>query len=516
MLKKIWIMSLLSIIMFSNTFAYEIDNLENLYNAKLDRVEKNIETKYDDKAKICYYKNEKYDNLDRVLNLYKSKYPKYKNIFNILITTNNYRYDEIKEQCNNSNKLQVENESDNQENSNIISTEIEKSNNQEDILKSKLWKIIYDYDGTIKSKTDNVSVKLPSLWKIDSIYNNFIVKINDNWIGFEKILTIKVPYYELENGIKYAKENHSNDYIFYKKINNEYKIWLIDKENISVIEPFNPIKWIDYNINKLKETWYIYIEEFFYSKTDKNNIITSWMFKYGDKLYYMSLTWTWEYYEIPKKDIIKHIKHIKKWSIITNWKDKIIVWKKGIKVFYLWEFNIYKDIDLKKLWKILNFTFYTIWRHNLNYSVQDMYNLLNFTKQFEWNSLKDSYKWITSNINYNEKINNILNKEWVSQEILNNKINTDKELIKNWNVFESLKNKEWVCQSISDIFSLIALFNGKNADTVIWMSKRWYLHQVSKIWEYYYDPTYDLDTNERLKYYNISKQQLSDYFDINY
>lgn len=526
MLKKIWIIILLSITWFSSSFAYKIDNLEYLYNKKLDKVEKNIETKYKENSKICYYKKEKYNKLNKVLTLYKNKYPKYVNIFDILIKTNTYRCNKIKKQCNSEiseHKKQTVSENKrkyqkiNSENTwewEKISNQVENKDKQDDKLTSKLWKINYNYNWDIDIKKTYYKIKLPAIWSIDNVYNDFIVEINNNWIGFQKIITIEVPANELEYGIDYAKKNYNKDYIFYKKENDKYKLWLINKEHINIIKPFNPKKSIDYNIDKLKEDWHIYIEKFFYSKTDKNNIVTSWLFKYNDKLYYLSLAWTWRYYKIPKKDFIKYIKNIKEWTIITNSENALIAWKDGIKIFYLWDFSIYKDIDLEKLWKILNFTFYTIWKYNLQYSVENMYNLLNFAKQFEWKTLEELYKWIISNITYNEKVNNMLNQEWFSQKILNNKINIDKELIKNWNIFESLKNKEWVCQSISDIYSIIALFNWKQADTVVWISNRWYLHQVSKIWDYYYDPTYDLENTKKMKYFKMSKKELEKYFNI--
>jgi len=69
----------------------------------------------------------------------------------------------------------------------------------------------------------------------------------------KKILIIKVPEDNLQYGINYAKKNYNKDYIFYKKIANEYKIYLIDKKDIYIINPFDPSKSEEYNVNQLQK-----------------------------------------------------------------------------------------------------------------------------------------------------------------------------------------------------------------------------------------------------------------------
>lgn len=503
MKKKIFVLISLVGISFSNIFAYNIGNIKNIYIHKLNIIEKHIEEKYKEQSKVCYYKKNIYKRIDKALNLYKQKHPKYKIIFNILLEIDNYKEIQIKNKCDRPILKQNINNHSNNLNQNNTKT-----------LKSQINKINYNYNWKIILNNPTKNITLPKIWKIDNIYNSFIIQVNKHWIGLKKLLTINISKDRLENAIKYAKQKYNPDFIFYKNIDNKYKIYLVYKENINIIDPFDPLQTIDYNVNQLQKAWYLYINSFFYKNTNKKNTVIWWLFKYNDKLYYMIASWDWEYYKIEKKDIVKNIMSIKNWTIITNQWNNFIVRKKGIKIFYLWNFDIYKNIDLETFWKIIDFTFYTISKYNLPYNVQNMYNLINFTKQFNGKSLKDTYKRIILNYKYNKNINNILNKKWMNQETISKKVNSNKTLIQNWNIFYSLTHKEWVCQTISDIFSLIALFNWQKADTVIWTSKSWYLHQISKIKDRYYDPTFDLDNDKNISHFNISKWEVEKYINL--
>lgn len=422
---------------------------------------------------------------------------------------------------NKSNEIKNNNDQNNTEKSNIktpIKTNNENVENKDSIkLNFKIDKIEYDYNENIKLSNFNKSIKLPTVWKIDKIYDKFTIQVNNHWVWFKKIKLLGIVWQSLNNWIDYAKKKYNPNFIFYRKVWNKYELYLIDKNDIIILDPFDPSKSVDYNINQLSKLWHLYIKDLKYKNIkEPDNIIIAWIFKYQDKLYYIALAWKWQYFYIKKNEFNKWFvpaKRFKKWSIIIDQNDKLIIWAKGMKIFYLWKYNMYKNIDLNKLWKILYMTFYIIWKYNFSYNVQDMYDLIKFTKQFDKKTLKQAYKWMITNFKYNEKINNILNENWMNQKILNNEVNADKTLIRNWNVFYSLKNKEWVCQSISDIFSLIALFNWQNASTVTWISKRWYLHQLSKINWKYYDPTFDLSTKS-FEYFWMTKNEVEKYIDL--
>jgi len=89
----------------------------------------------------------------------------------------------------------------------------------------------------------------------------------------------------------------------------------------------------------------------------------------------------------------------------------------------------------------------------------------------------------------------------------------------NWDLFYSFQNKVWVCQTISDLFSFIAIINWLNANKATWVIKKdWYAHQISKINNYYYDPTFDgwyiKAWYKTLKYFWMSKQEVSKYLQL--
>jgi len=67
---------------------------------------------------------------------------------------------------------------------------------------------------------------------------------------------------------------------------------------------------------------------------------------------------------------------------------------------------------------------------------------------------------------------------------------------------------------LSDIFSLIALVNWLDATVVDWyVPSRGYSHQVSQVWNYYYDITYGL-ANKDKSYFGMTKKELERYFRI--
>ena len=531
MIKKMIILMSIASLSFWNIFAYNLWYIKKLYNNKLNILEHKIELKYNnDNSKICYYKKAKYKTIDNVLNLYETKYPKYSTIFKIFLEVNNYREVNINNNCDRL-KLQeklkqisnTNNNSSSQNNTTHTITKNETNNNNYNSkntskkLSSKLWNINYDYNWNIKINTTHNSINIPAIWKIQKIYNNFTIKVNNHWIGCKKMLIIKVSGDNLQYGIDYAKKYYNKNYIFYKKITDEYKIYLIDKKDINIIDPFDPSQSYEYNITQLQEAWYLYIKKFLYKKINKDNIVLSWLFKFNNKLYFMVTPWTWQYYKIPNNKFFTYIKSIEKWSIITKLdNNNLMARKDGIKLFYLWDFQIYKNIDLERFWKIIGFTFYIIWKYNLPYNIQNMYDLINFAKQFEWKTLKDIYTRIILNFKYNKRVNNILNEKWMNQKLINDKVNADRKLIQNWDIFYALSHKEWVCQSISDIFSMIALFYWKDADVVRGTSKDWYLHQISKIEYKYYDPTFDLEDNwtRNITHFGITKQQVEKYLNL--
>ena len=178
---------------------------------------------------------------------------------------------------------------------------------------------------------------------------------------------------------------------------NNYYIYLINKKNINLIFPLTPNDSYQDNLNKLQNLWYIYFDNFLYKKyktnINWNKIIVNWIVKLWNKLYFVTLSWKWGYLAIKNNDeLLKYINNIKKWSIlINNWNWFVSAWASWIKYYYLWTYDLYKNINIKDLWNILNSTFYIIWKNNLDYNVFYMYNLLKFARSFNNKKLSDLY-----------------------------------------------------------------------------------------------------------------------------
>ena len=219
--------------------------------------------------------------------------------------------------------------------------------------------------------------------------------------------------------------------------------------------------------------------------------------------------------------MLKNINWIKKWSIlINNWNNFISAWTNWVKYYYIGTYNLYKNINLQNLWNILYSTFYRIWKYNLPYNVSYMYQLLRFAINFNNKHLTTMYKYIAKNMKYSKKINNLLNKRDMTQEKLDLILKNNRQLSLNWDLFYSFQNKVWVCQTISDLFSFSSIINWLDANKITWIVKQdWYYHQISKINNYYYDPTFDgwylKAWYKWLRYFWMNKQEVNKYLLLN-
>ena len=115
--------------------------------------------------------------------------------------------------------------------------------------------------------------------------------------------------------------------------------------------------------------------------------------------------------------------------------------------------------------------------------------------------------------NIKQIIIDLVNSKWFTQQQLIEYLRQHPKYNSYWNDFYALKHKEGVCQTLSDILSLIALINWLNAGTVDWITKRGYAHQISEINWYYYDPTFDLPT-KRMEHFWMTRSDLKKYFII--
>jgi len=107
----------------------------------------------------------------------------------------------------------------------------------------------------------------------------------------------------------------------------------------------------------------------------------------------------------------------------------------------------------------------------------------------------------------------------MTQNKLQDILNKNKKLSYNWDLFYSFQNKVWVCQTISDLLSFISVINWSNSIKVSWqVIEDWFLHQISKINNYYYDPTFDIwyknTWYKNFKYFWMTLNQVEKYLKI--
>lgn len=200
--------------------------------------------------------------------------------------------------------------------------------------------------------------------------------------------------------------------------------------------------------------------------------------------------------------------------------DKIIILSKDSKYYIVKDFQKTKLFDaslisgVKDKNKFLNFIYDDIRKSpiNSNYIETNLKNIKTITAGFKSiDKTKDAYAWVLSNINYFT---------WD----LNNSSNST--------VFSGLytfQNKTWVCDWYTKILAYLLMFSWiENLEIKTWFvinsdlfPNFW--HAWVKIWDYYYDPTFDdplwqksTKTFDKYKYFKLPKDLLySDRFDWN-
>jgi len=474
--------------------AYNFTNLKSILENKLDTIEQKIEKKYKQVNKVCDIKINYYKKLYKLITEKQSKYSsKFKEIFEILKQTINQKQNIVKNECSHTIKWDY-----------FFSANI--------TLKKLIQAKKYYTNWTIKLTYEKTSPQIPKISQIQQ-KKDFCFKIDNNWFYVNWYTYFKIDNWYLNVWLKQAQQNNP-DHIFYILSWNYYYIYLIDSEKLTNLFPFDPSLWFEQNIEKLTQAGYIYLKNFYYTKTNQNWVIVSGLTEYNNNIYFLSHTTTWAYTIIDEKWIYKITQILPKWSIIIHNNNNLIWYLSGFKLYYIWPKFLYNNINMEKLWKILEHNFNIIWEYNIKYSVKDMYQLIEFSLKFDRKKLSDLYKWITKNITYNKQVSKFLNIDKLNQEQLNKKVSHNPNLIKFFILFYILQKKVWVCQSISDLLSIVSIFNWLKADTINWISKeKWYLHQISKIEKYYYDPTYDL-TNNIFKYFSMNLKKVKEYLKL--
>ena len=476
---------------------------------RLIQIEKNIYQKdWLNQQKYCKDVENFYERLLKAVKIYEGKYPKYRQLLELIYQVATYRLEENKKFC-------------------LVPI---KSQSQPKL--SLRWDFylysLVDKNEVLKYKKLNDNwylnpqISLPSFVlnkvnKASEVYKNY-VKIGSNWYLLNGYSYIEVQEWDLNSilsNVDYYLNKANADYLIYGLDDGKYKIFLVSKDHIKNLLYFNPKFSLSANARLVGKLGWLYIWKIFYAN-DEQWIALGGLMQLGNNLFFF----------VPKQKMVSYsplAKNFdlfyavleKKYPILLNYDGKIYAFPKDtFNFYYIWPARLYEKVNLQKLGYILFPTFYRLSSGNYSYSPSYMYDLLLTASKFDGKKLSDVWDWMVKNFKYEGKISDLINSKWFNQEKLNEYLKQHPSLVKNWIDFYTLKARKWVCQTLSDIFSLIALFNQLDATVVDWyVPSRGYSHQVSQIWNYYYDITYGL-ANKDKSYFGMTKQELERYFRI--
>ena len=485
--------------LFSVTFSYSQSEINNLIWNKLDTYLGKVENKYSSLStfEVCIKKKDYLQNLhDKVAEIY-TKFRSKKDIYKVLIT--------IK-------KLSIEKKD-----------EINCQNNiwwGDFWLENKINIDSYKYYNYNYSGAKKISYTITEYAEASNIEWNFY-KIWWHWFLFEQYnFYSNISSSQKSLYTNTAKKENPGSMVFYYKDNWKYKIIIVRKENIKYVWDYNinynslPII-TKYNKEKTKTYWVNIIGGILYSKGD--TIYKSAIFEEEGKLYYLINHGEVSYTTIPndideKSQYLMAVYHAQWGKYVYRKWGKYYVLSWDLKVYPIWYKSYYKNIDLWRLEELLENSFFWASKSGYNYKLQDMYDIIKYSKEFNKKKLSQLYEDMKNNMKYNLTIKDLLNKDGWWDDQIQNYVNTHKDIMKVFNIFETMNNKEWVCETFSEIFSIVALFNGLDADVLVWKAIKWnYGHQISDIEWYYYDLTFDL-WYQKTKYFAMDRDLLDEYF----
>lgn len=380
-----------------------------------------------------------------------------------------------------------------------------------------IFLLLYNNYSFAISSTDNVQEKIFNqkyendrndekqktieILKINNLKNSLLLPGNDsfiyNYISWDRNILVTNKDFEFVewNNIKriiFTKYYNINwdDYNFFKN-----KKWFIVNKSWTndfiFVENYDFETKIPYSQISKYTKWYI--------TSNSKYLLENWVY-YGyifsnslyfpDEAYwlYTKLTWDLSNFIFYKTEDWKYsfIKDYKKVKLISS---NIIYW-------LIWKYNFLKELadDVSSPWfKDRNVEDYD---ESFKKLKKEVLNLTNWLEKDE--KIKKIYSWILENISYTEKISF-----------------TDKKIF-SW--IDTYKNKSWVCSWYTILFLYMLSFAWiDDVDVIKWdvidaqdFPTIW--HAWVKIWNYYYDPTFDdpvwlnrAKKFEEYKYYKLSK-----------
>lgn len=250
-----------------------------------------------------------------------------------------------------------------------------------------------------------------------------------------------------------------------------------------------------------------------YSESTKSSLfsVVDWYY-YAYNLYnyvYIPIPTTWIFLSqySPISDLSKDI------LLYNDWKYYLIIAYETVKLF---KSNLLDNISNKEV---------ILWYYSNNlyaYTQSDIEIQLNYIKdksieltQNTWTSdekISNIYAWITANIKYDNFSIDFIKWKY-SEDYFNKNVNNE--------VFSGIwayKNKVWVCNWYSHLFLYMLYFAGiENVSIEPWQSLiKWkrISHAWNKIWDYYYDVTWDIDSLGDKSKFHWYKASSDDFFKL--
>ncbi len=363
----------------------------------------------------------------------------------------------------------------------------------------------------------------------------------NNWVKNSEIVNSWSPTIS-ENKNNVIDVNQVFNNLYNKNIDDDsYEI------NSQTYQDFNFSNETKIKISQLKENWKYYelkssnnytdfIWEFYFKTNEWKNLIADWrkiliknneffndilfdkinndkdiyLLKYNNKYFITKIDKPLLFCDIAYKDL-----YYNNWDLINSYlcidNNKYLyydgynsIFKEIFKTNEIYDFVLKNRIDIFTMnWELTPSSF-----KNRQYS-------LNFQDISKLSDIISTSQNITKNLTTDEdKIKAVYN--WINKNIIYDNDSFDKILNwERWNIdsisaIETFYNKKWVCQWIWELFGEM-LKNSwiKNVEIKNWYALDWWFnfwHVWAKIWDYYYDPTYDLYNGEQTyKRYKLPK-----------
>lgn len=223
----------------------------------------------------------------------------------------------------------------------------------------------------------------------------------------------------------------------------------------------------------------------------KYPILSNFKHKIYNKNFLFKENWVWYTYSFENKHFFESLNWLTKNDFIWNWLDfnTDIVYSENQKIYFLKNFKKVRLISDDIIFWVSN-----------KYYFLEVLSKDKYIKKNWWNF--DSY--FTNLRNISEKLTKWIYKNQDKIKKIYDYVLKNTHYSKNidWNNFSDFSwimtfiNKKWVCEWYVKLFSNMLAFNWIDAEIIYWdvinakdFPNIW--HAWIKIWNYYYDPTFD-------------------------